>query len=40
MQVITAFLRPMSVRQEKAYACHSIKRAVSEAVKKWLTGRT
>ena len=36
--VTIAFLRLVNKRKEKAYACHLIIRAVSEMVKRWLTG--
>ena len=35
--VINAFLYPLDKREEKAYACHPISKAVSKTVIRWLT---
>ena len=38
--VINAFLGPLNERKEKAHAYYLISRAVSEAIKRWLNGRS
>ena len=38
--VTNAFLCPVDKHKEKVHTCHPILRAVSEKVKRWLTGRS
>ena len=38
--VINAFLHPVDECEEETHAWHAIGRPVSEAVKRWLTGRS
>ena len=38
--VTITFLRQMNERKEKAHVCHPIGRAVSKAVRRWLTRRS
>ena len=37
--IINAFLRPVNEREKKAHTCHLIDRAVSEAIRGWLSRR-
>ena len=38
--VINTFLRPVDERKEKAHTCYAIGKAVSKAVRRWLTRRS